>query len=236
MFTALIIITLLILSFLAAAALCGLSDIHFHGKGKPGQSRVACVGDSITNGALIPGCFFRSYPAVLGRLLGKAYHVENYGLNGRTLSDGADRPYTKESEYEKSKAFDPEIVILMLGTNDTKPCNWQNAEEMAHAYDVMIPRYTGMKKPPRVLLCTPTWAVNARNRLQYITNDTEAALLPEVAAQAREAAKRHQIGLIDLYTLFEGKLEWLSYDGIHPNARGAKIIATEVARMIRMQK
>ena len=55
--------------------------------------KVACVGNSITQGVGVKDQKKDSYPAVLGRLLGDGYEVHNFGFSGRTLLNKGDRPY-----------------------------------------------------------------------------------------------------------------------------------------------
>ena len=90
-------------------------------------TRIACVGDSITFGATMKDRAQNCSPAVLGRLLGKEYTVRNYGVNGATLLKKGDRPYWKLKAFKDATAFGPNIVIIKLGTNDTKPQNWNQA-------------------------------------------------------------------------------------------------------------
>ena len=85
--------------------------------------KVACVGDSITQGA--GAAKGKSYPTQLQEMLGDEWKVMNYGLGGRTLMDRGNRPYMKEKAYQEALASAPDVVIIMLGTNDTKPQNWE---------------------------------------------------------------------------------------------------------------
>ena len=101
--------------FLAASVLSGRAD---------SVTRIACVGDSITYGAAIRDRANHCYPKVLGDLLGKGYTVRNYGVNGATLLKNGDRPYWKLGAFKQATDFGPNVVILKLGTNDTKPQNW----------------------------------------------------------------------------------------------------------------
>ena len=86
--------------------------------------RVACVGNSITYGARIKNQSHDSYPAVLGRLLGDKYWVKNFGVSARTMLNKGDHPYMKEQAYQQALAFNPNIVVIKLGTNDSKSFNW----------------------------------------------------------------------------------------------------------------
>lgn len=83
--------------------------------------RLACVGDSITQGDGLAAD--DSYPSQLQALLGEEWKVGNFGVSGRTLLKKGDHPYWTESAYQKALEFEPDVVIIMLGTNDTKEHN-----------------------------------------------------------------------------------------------------------------
>ena len=90
-----------------------------------GKRRIACVGDSLTYGWGLMGAFRKqAYPAALQEKLGSEFQVMNFGICDRTLRDAADRPYRQEKIYTASLASEPETVIIMLGTNDAKPDNF----------------------------------------------------------------------------------------------------------------
>ena len=86
--------------------------------------KVACVGNSITYGSGIKDRANHSYPSVLGRLLGSKYEVQNFGFSARTLLNKGDHPYMKETLFQKALNYQPDIVVIKLGTNDSKPINW----------------------------------------------------------------------------------------------------------------
>ena len=92
------------------------------------QIKVACVGNSITWGHGIQDRSHNTYPAQLQQLLGDGFDVRNFGNNGKCAQDEADDPYTKTKEYADALAFLPDIVIIKLGTNDSKPQNWKDAK------------------------------------------------------------------------------------------------------------
>ena len=58
--------------------------------------KVACVGNSITDGHGIAVSDLFGYPARLANNLGQNYAVKNFGVSGRTLSNSGDFPYQKE--------------------------------------------------------------------------------------------------------------------------------------------
>src|SRR5688500_19400804 len=89
------------------------------------QVKVACVGDSITEGSGLSNPAVESYPARLQRLLGTNYMVRNFGVSGRTLLRQGDLPYWREVAFTNSQNFGPDIVIIQLRTNESKPNNWR---------------------------------------------------------------------------------------------------------------
>src|ERR1044072_7428681 len=97
----------------------------------PGKIRVACVGDSITWGSGVEGRESNSYPAVLQRLLGEKYEVSNFGVSGATMLKRGDKPYWEMSAFTDALAFKPNVVVIKLGTNDSKPQNRTNITEFA---------------------------------------------------------------------------------------------------------
>ena len=108
--------------------------------------RVACVGDSITAGG---------YPALLGKELGPKYEVKNFGVSGTTLLKAGDHPYWNTEHFGKVAEFEPKIVVIMLGTNDTKPQNWKHSEHFADDLRALIQHYAGLKSKPTVYVCRP---------------------------------------------------------------------------------
>jgi lysophospholipase L1-like esterase len=83
--------------------------------------KVACVGDSITHGAGVEEREKNNYPKQLGELLGNRFEVRNFGRSGATLSRVGDLPYASTDEFKAAIAWQPDMVIIKLGTNDTKP-------------------------------------------------------------------------------------------------------------------
>ena len=101
------------------------------------QIRVACVGDSITEGHGIKIQSRDDYPVVLNRILGDGYSVQNCGKSGTTVQKDADYPYWICKEFSNAVALNADIVVIKLGTNDTKPQNW-NAERFKADYQSLI--------------------------------------------------------------------------------------------------
>lgn len=184
--------------------------------------RVACVGDSITWGAGTKDPAVSSYPAQLQRLLGTGYKVGNFGKPWATLAKTGDVPFTTLPEYGASSAFLPNIVVIMLGTNDARPVNWDKSMDVfVPHYKELIAHYRGLSTHPQVFVC---WPPPTDQERQF---NVVSRIIPLVTQVAREA----HVGLIDLYSPLEGKPELLE-DNLHPKEEGAALMAEAVAEAI----
>jgi acyl-CoA thioesterase I len=187
--------------------------------------RVACVGDSITFGAGIKDRARYNYPRQLGRLLGAKWEVRNSGVSGATLLKGGDKPYWEEEAFEDALAYDPHVVVIKLGTNDTKPQNWKHSGEFAADYADMISRFRGLPSKARIWACLPVpaypegWGIS------------DERIREEVVPLVRQVARESGVRLIDLYRPLSNKAE-LFPDKIHPNAEGATLVAEQVYRAL----
>ncbi len=187
--------------------------------------RVACIGNSITDGHGIDLAPQRGYPAQLQRMLGNDYWVKNFGVSGRTMLNKGDLPYMNETAWKDALAFKPDIVVIKLGTNDSKPQNWQYNKEFKQDLTQMIKALDPQKT--KIYLCTPipalkpSWAIN------------ETIIANEIIPIQQKVAKEYKLDVIDLHTLFGNDSEKMQDDGIHPNDKGVRSIAQIVAEAIK---
>lgn len=192
--------------------------------------RVACVGNSITYGHGIKNRLHDGYPAVLGRLLGEGYKVENFGVSGRTLLSKGDHPYIKEKAYKDALAFKPNIVVVKLGTNDSKPFNWVYKNDFKADMEALIKSFQNLETNPRIIVCLPIPGDNDGWKINDST--ITAAIIP----YTKQVAKKMKLEVIDLHTFFM-PYKHLLPDGVHPNEDGAALMASEVAKVImKLQK
>ena len=218
----LVLILITVLAGLLLAASFGVIDaLHVQPRPRAGQKRVACVGDSIIYGCFVPGQPWNSYPRQLGRMLGRGTCVGNFGYTNRTALKKADHPYTAEKLYRQSLAFQPDTVLLMLGTNDTKAVNW-NAEAYARDLGELIDSYRELESRPQVFLLLPPPVFPFCGKVRW---DIRSEVLEnEVLPICRRVAEEKGVPIIDIHSAFAGRKE-LFVDGCHPNARGARVIA-----------
>ncbi|MES2201365.1 MAG: GDSL-type esterase/lipase family protein, partial [candidate division FCPU426 bacterium] len=147
----------------------------------PGPLKVACVGDSITQGSGYS--LSVAYPTQLQTLLGSRFIVHNYGVSGKTMMHNADYPYWSTTAYTNSKSWLPDIVVIMLGTNDSKPYNWVYQSEFVADAEELVNIYKNLPSHPRVYINTcPTVYAPGIYDITTIVNTDVVPLLYTVAA------------------------------------------------------
>ncbi|MDC2232046.1 GDSL-type esterase/lipase family protein [Bacteroides thetaiotaomicron] len=187
--------------------------------------RVACIGNSITFGAGIKNRSRDSYPSVLARMLGDSYWVKNFGVSARTMLNKGDHPYMNEPAYKNALAFNPNIVVIKLGTNDSKSFNWKYKADFMKDAQNMINAFKGLPSQPKIYLCYPSKA--------YLTGDgiNDDIISKEIIPMIKKLAKKNDLSVIDLHTAMDGMPE-LFPDRIHPNEKGAQVMAKAVYQSI----
>ena len=181
--------------------------------------RVACVGDSITAG--VGASKGNAYPAQLGRMLGEKWLVENFGVSGATLMNRGSRAYQKTGAFKKALASRPDIVIIKLGSNDSKPNNWKFKDEFVADYQNLLHQFAALPSQPRLFICHPAFVPDQGN-----FGINEPVVLEQIALLDKLAADE-KIDVIDIHGALKNHPEMLP-DRVHPNAEGATVMAKTV--------
>ena len=205
----------LVLGFsMAVASQLTAQDAPAIKDGKP--VKLACVGDSITGGFGVTKGM--SWPDQISKMLGGTCEVGNFGLGGTYL-----RAYQSTEYYQKAKKFNPDVVVIMLGTNDVRPLAWKNSKPNFIAnYMVMIKEFSELPTKPRIFICYPPTITEPDG-----SEDNILELIPLMD----EVAKQTKVGVIDIHGAFKGKAELIP-DKIHPNDAGQTVIATTVYKAL----
>jgi lysophospholipase L1-like esterase len=203
--------------------LCGLIATEALSQTVPPKVKIACVGDSITQGVGAPGD--QSYPAQLGRLLGEAFEVKNFGNSGSTLLRNGDKPYDKQPQYREMLELRADIYVLKLGTNDTKPHNWVKREEFKPSAHALVDAIRGANPQAKIFVCLPVPAFPENFGI------TDEVIRSGVIPRLKEVAAEKNLDVIDLYRVLQGHPE-MAPDKVHPNAAGYTRICEAVAKAV----
>lgn len=197
---------------------------------------IACVGDSITYGTIASDPETYSYPTQLQGMLNKRYgsnkfKVTNYGHEGAYIADfersnASTLRYCNTNEYIQLRKDKPDVVIMMLGTNDIGYISdGESCKELQEAYSDLIGDIKSLKSNPVVFVCTPLVSVTAYS--SYLALD---ALNNAIIGAANEQG----VYVIDTYNITKEYFEAELYetDGLNPNDAGYKYLAETVMNAI----
>jgi len=213
-------------------------------------TKVACVGNSITYGYGLNGA--TTYPQHLQTILGDGYKVENFGNSGKMFHKASQESYWAQPEFTSAYSFAPDIVVIELGTNDSKyfysgstdSYNYyyygykQDGEgknytreslvaEMTKDYAALIDTFAHQTQAPKIYATLQPYA-NHPHEGWFIT---DSVIVNVVNPLIKEVATQKGVSIIDLHTLFN-KPEWLQADSVHPNTQGAEALAQIIGESI----
>ncbi|CAA6823669.1 MAG: Unknown protein [uncultured Sulfurovum sp.] len=187
--------------------------------------RVACIGDSITEGFALSDPTTQSYPAQLQTFIGDTVEVQNFGIKTRTVSRAGELSYWDTTQYQQSLSYNPDIVVIMLGTNDMQDVNIMYQDDIINDYGDLIASYRALESQPIVYICLPSPSFGI---VRGITNARiKNILIPKI----KEVSELNNVSVIDVYSLLNNKEE-LFPDTLHPNVEGARQIAQLVYQTI----
>jgi len=217
-----------VLSLVAAAAAANAAQI-----------RITCIGDSITAG--VCSSQTHGYPAILQGLLGSNYLVLNAGNSGKTMlkqgicgpPPSGDCSYWDTPSWPQAEASTPDLVTIMLGTNDAKNFTWFNASTGNYTADYldMISILQALPTKPMVfpMIPPPLYPPFPYDMNETVINAEFPVLVPQIA----KAGKAN--GFVDVFDALGGANLTLPKDfcdGCHPVDAGYELIAQVVYQTV----
>ncbi len=200
---------------------------------------ILCFGDSNTYG-YIPGSGKRysiqtRWPRLLANLLGGEYDVVEEGLSGRTTAFrdliepgrcGLDTILPCVMSHEPL-----DVIVLMLGTNDTKSRFHVTAQEIGYGMEELIMKIGGYyhyrEGVPEILLVSPVPLGDMSDAVEFNEASRQKSLL--LANIYRQIADTFHCHFLDAGAV-TGEL---GCDGIHLTPRGHAALAQAMAEKIR---
>ena len=210
---ALAIAIIIIVSPIAVTKLINFQSSKLSAAFASGPIRVACVGDSITE--------ITGYPSDLQSMLGDNYTVGNFGATGSTVLLNSWKPYMNQPEFKDAQTFAPNIVVIMLGTNDDLKELEQYNETFEDDYAKLISSFQQLQSNPQILIANspPIFSNSSDLNPSYLSEN--------IIPQTEDLANKLSLPLIDVYNSFGNHTDYF-VDGVHPNEQGAALIASDV--------
>ncbi len=157
--------------------------------------------------------------------------MRNFGVNARAVQQAADFSYRSSAAFGQSGAFGPDIVLIMLGTNDSRRHNWKGAEPFSHDYRALVAHYRSLASSPRVWLLTPP-ALFRLGRSAKVRYGMDDAAIREMCCAIESIGRELGCGIIDVNRITAGHPEAFRFDGVHPGSAGATLIAQAVSEAL----
>ncbi len=193
----------------------GLLAATLHAAEEVQPIRVLCAGDSITQ---------RGYPEVLQGLLGGRYRVRNAGHSGVTALKNAG---TRSFPNANPRKDDADIVVVMLGTNDTKAETWAVAKgDFAKDYQALIDSFKALPSKPLIFLAISPPIFKGESGKGFSNQN-----LDEAKVMMRQLVTDNGLEVIDVHAATSAHKEAFP-DGVHPDDAGKQLIASAVATAI----
>jgi lysophospholipase L1-like esterase len=192
--------------------------------------RVTCIGDSITEGG---ACNSNGYVPILQNYLGGDYLITNAGRSSQTqlkrglCNDLTPCSYWNTSAWTVALESDPDIVTIMLGTNDAKFFNWEGIQQdtgdyFALDYVDMIRKVRSLKSHPEVFIMVPPPLLQPVFDMNMtVINEIFPTLVKDIGTVI-------DTPIIDIYSAMLPETYRgtdLLCDGCHPTAYGNDLIA-----------
>jgi acyl-CoA thioesterase I len=186
--------------------------------------RVACLGDTITTNTHYPRALgtLLSTPYELSRYLAPAYDVREFAVADATIVDSR-KPYRTQPACAQALAFQPQIVVIMLGTQDSqRGANYDKIGTFVSEYEKLVGDFTALPSAPKVYVCLPPPIFGESS-----SGLTNANLEAGVITGIRKVASDLHLPIIDINTPLQAQSQ-LFFDHAYPTGGAASIIAPAV--------
>lgn len=188
---------------------------------------IACCGDSLTDGHYWKD---KAYPVYLSNKVTSNYEVLKCGKDGASVTGygGNQLKYSEQPVYQDSINFAPDIIAMMLGTNDAT--GWKDAEAtFVDDYKALLDSYLDLFPKVKIIMMVspPTTTPNQFN----IPNDTIRDIVNPIQ---RELAEEYGFEVLDLREEFEAETDYETKylrpngDGVHFTEAAADFVAERV--------
>ncbi len=195
-------------------------------------ANVACVGNSITEGYGIDWGV-KKYPDHLQDLMQPGDSVANFGTSGKMFYKESGESYWVQGKIKEALAFPADIVVIELGTNDSKLFYFTyynvTVDMLKPSYEDLLDTFAHLPTSPEIYATLQPYS----NNVEWGIMDT--SIVKYINPLIKETAIEKGVNIIDLHTLFKTP-DWFLADSVHPNTKGAQELAKIVNKYITMAK
>jgi lysophospholipase L1-like esterase len=195
-------------------------------------ANVACVGNSITEGYGIDWGV-KKYPDHLQDLMQPGDSVANFGTSGKMFYKESGESYWVQGKIKEALAFPADIVVIELGTNDSKLFYFTyynvTVDMLKPSYEDLLDTFAHLPTSPEIYATLQPYS----NNVEWGIMDT--SIVKYINPLIKETAIEKGVNIIDLHTLFKTP-DWFLADSVHPNTKGAQELAKIVNKYIAMAK
>jgi lysophospholipase L1-like esterase len=195
--------------------------------------KVACVGDSITEGFGIPDAQRKEFcwPSVLQKTLGDKYEVLNLGVCGNILVRDRNASWNLSGRAKQLPKFKPDIIVMMLGTNDSQKKAWVSKERFESDLKKYLEEFRKINRKVKIYICYPPPSFAGQQLKMSGDSYSSAFYKKTIIPILKKVAKEEKIPTIDVFNQFKKHPEYFA-DGLHPNIKGAAEIAKFIAAQL----
>jgi lysophospholipase L1-like esterase len=182
--------------------------------------RITCIGASDVSSPTPYGT--PNWPDYIAPMLGYEYAITNCGASGTTMIQVGNAPYWNTPQYTNGLNSAPDIVIIMLGSNDSKPYNWIYQTNYVPDYEEMIQQYRNLPSHPRIYLNTLLTVYGPGNY-----DITDPIVTGQLCPIIKQTARDENLPVIDVNAATKNMPQNFP-DNVHPDIAGAKVVAQTI--------
>jgi lysophospholipase L1-like esterase len=147
--------------------------------------------------------------------------VRNFAIPGASVQRNGDTSVWGQPALNAAVDFDPDVVVFVFGTNDSKPENWRGASAFESDYRALATLFAAGPARPRLLFAKPPPAFTAAGGVD------ERLLAGDISARIEALARATGASVIDLREALKDGAN-LTLEGVHPDSEGFARLADRV--------
>jgi acyl-CoA thioesterase-1 len=154
------------------------------------------------------------------------YTVRNFGAGSTTVLLNSETPYMNTSLFKNALDFQPNIVIIMLGTNDAQPNLAQYNASFLDDYVKLVTAFQTLTSKPEIWIVLPP-PIFSNQSGKIDPTYFQLTIIPSI----EKAANETNFPIINVYSALAKYPNYFP-DGVHPSNAGAKLIADEIFKAL----